>query len=210
MRTSNVNCNYLFMFPAIRVNKSADINDPGFRTIMTAGLQNAYLSAFSKAYSVFINQKSRTLVEPSLIKVNLVDILKTGVINPENTKQEVNLRYIVLNNNRVLNSSFAADSINMLSIQEMAQALNSDMLNTEIIERGFVEVMPYNKSPPAQPQYWIIGAVLGPIVFIVIVFWLIAYIYYRCINPKRNFKKQGSRLKDESAGDVSSCSFTCS
>ncbi len=197
------------MFAEIRVNKSAEINNPGFRAIMMTGLQNAYLRAFSKAYSLFIYQKSRTLVEPSLIKVNLVDIFKTGLFNAENTKQEVNLRYIVLNNNRVLNSSFAADSINMLSIQEMAQDLNSDMLNTEIVERGFVEVMPYNKSPPAQPQYWIIGAVIGPIAFIVIAFWLIAYIYYRCINPKRNFKKQGSRLEDESPENVSVCLFCC-
>lgn len=168
---------------------------------MESGLRNAYFTAFAKAYSIFLNQKSRNLAEPSKneIQINIAGISKTGLTNPENTKKEVKLRYLVLNNQRVVDAAFAADSINLISRQEMAQFLYSDQLNTEVVDIGYVEVQPYDTESPADPQYWIIGAVLGPIAFLVILFWLIAYLYYRCINPKRNFKKQASRLNNETS-----------
>ena len=70
-------------FQVIQVNKSANISSPEFRDIMTTGLENAYFSAFTTAYSVFLNKNSRTLFDTSVndIQINLVGISSTGKFN---------------------------------------------------------------------------------------------------------------------------------
>lgn len=122
----------------------------------------------------------------------------TGKTNPENTKNEVKLKYYVLNDNKVINGAFAADSINLISKQDMSRYLNN-----EIVEQGYVEKAPYKTDGEEDLRLWIIGAVLGPITFIVALFWIIAFVYYKCINPKRKLdKKKGFRLNDESSDTV--------
>jgi hypothetical protein len=81
----------------------------------------------------------------------------------------------------------------------------AQLLDQEIVDVGFVEKRPYAKPKVEDPKYWIIGAVLGPLAFLVFVFWLVAYIYYKCINPKRSRDKRKAHiLTEESANSVSS------
>lgn len=94
-----------------------------------------------------------------------------------------------------MDATFAADSIQLLSKQEMAQ-----LLKYEIIDLGYVEKKPYSTKELGESKYWIIGAVLGPLIFLVILFWLVAYIYYKCINPKISKDKiTTNRLAEESS-----------
>lgn len=76
----------------------------------------------------------------------------------------------------------------------------SRFLKNEIVDIGYVEKKPYNQSEDEDLRLWIIGAVLGPIAALVILFWIIAFIYYKCINPKRKLDtKTASRLRDDSS-----------
>lgn len=79
----------------------------------------------------------------------------------------------------------------------------AQLLEHEIVDLGYVEKQPYSTKQLEEQKYWIIGAVLGPLIFLVIIFWIIAYVYYKCINPKRsNDKKQANRLTEESSNSV--------
>lgn len=72
-------------------------------------------------------------------------------------------------------------------------------LNQEVENQGYVELKP--REPVAVDQkLWIIGAVLGPLALIFILFWIVLYIYYKCINPKKPLQDSKSKiLKNESS-----------
>ena len=79
----------------------------------------------------------------------------------------------------------------------------AQLLDHEIIDLGYVEKKPYSTKQLEESKYWIIGAVLGPLIFLVSIFWIVAYIYFKCINPKRsNDKKIAKRLTEESSNSV--------
>lgn len=85
--------------------------------------------------------------------------------------------YSVANNNNIIPVEYAHDSINLLSSQEMAA-----ILQYEVVEKAYMEKEPRVSATQSQPL-WIIGAVLGPVFFLIIVFWITGFLYYKCIRP---------------------------
>jgi enamine deaminase RidA (YjgF/YER057c/UK114 family) len=165
------------------VPKTTNLTTTDFSTNITNGLRVAYSTAFQKAYKVFFNQKSRVVQTPPTfdqIQLTLANINNTGQSSADNTKNLIRLRYYLTTNNDFIQPEFAADSINLLSKQEMAQ-----ILGQEVDDNGYIENMP-RSAVVDDKKLWIIGAVLGPIALIIVVFWIIAFIYYKCINPKRS------------------------
>lgn len=176
--------NFITKFPlkVIKVNKSVDLNSETFQRNLTDGLRYAYSDAFTRASAIFFSQVSRAILESILrkeVKINLVNVNPTGRTNAENNKNIVNLRYYVLNNNELVPPEYASDAINLLSGQELAQYLNN-----EIETQGYVESKPREESQ-SNKNLWIIGAVLGPIFLLIILFWIIAFTYYKWVNPRK-------------------------
>ena len=169
---------------------------------MTRGLRSAYADAFQKSYKVFANKNAFYQTTPPTadqIQLVLSSINNTGLVNVDNTKNLVSLRYYLMTNNEVIQSDFAADAINLLSKQEMAQTLGQ-----LVDEKGYVETRPRNAIDYDQ-RLWIIGAVLGPLALIIVLLWIIAFVYYKCINPKRT-KLQRMSGKTPSYGGSSTSS----
>ena len=177
------------------MNKNINVSTDTFRSNMTDGLKNAYVAAFNKVNLNFIDKAGRNTPNFADIQINMTSITRTGRTNADNTKDFVNLRYFVLNNNQIVPSDFASDSINLLTGQEMAQYLNQ-----EVDDPGYIETRPRTQETQQDQRLWIIGAVLGPVAFLAIVFWLVAFIYYKCINPRKNkdTKAQSKKLTKES------------
>ncbi|CAF0753312.1 unnamed protein product [Brachionus calyciflorus] len=179
-----------YLITKIRVNRSIDVRSDVFRNEITNGLQKAYLAAFTKANNLFYNQNSRQInsnpiLNNKTIQINLVNVTLTGETNSDKTKNVVELRYYVLSDNQVVSSEYAADSINLLSGQEMAQYLNQ-----EVESQGYVEVKP-RQVVVSDQKLWIIATVLGPLLLIFLLFWVILFVYYKCINPRRAKKLEG-------------------
>jgi hypothetical protein len=59
---------------------------------------------------------------------------------------------------------------------------------------GYVAVWP-RSSTLQDNQLWIIGAVLAPLAFLCIVFWLCLLIYYTCVNPRGKSNNSKSQPK---------------
>ena len=166
-----------------------------FRSDLTRSLTDAYKSAFGRAKAIFFKQGSPNANLNQNPLVNIVDVVRTSRTNPENTKNEVNVKYYVTNNNALVQPEFAADSINLLNDQEFAQYLKQ-----EVVDQGYIESNP-RPANNEDKRLWIIAAVLGPLAFLIVLFWLIAFIYYKCINPRRPLIKslkttQAQRLKE--------------
>jgi hypothetical protein len=150
---------------------------------------------------VFINQKSRSYKSMQInnqVMVVLVNITNTGKTNALNTKYVVNVIYYVQNNNALVKADFAATSINLLSGQEMAQ-----FLGQEVINQGYAQSIPIVMTSVTDNRLWIIGAVIGAIVFVIVLFWIVACVYYTCINPRKNLKTPRARRLTESPSSVS-------
>ena len=131
------------------------------------------------------------------ININLVNVTQTGQTNIDNTKNLIQLRYVVLNNQAVLDPGFAADSINQLNVQTMATDLGS-----EIVNKGYSQTSPYISTVTVSQPYWIIGAVLGPIVFLITLVWIVAFVYFKCINPRRETPSKDEKIVKESPTSV--------
>ena len=171
------------------MNLAIDIYTSKFLADIVNSLKTCYATAFNRATSLFVNKVKRiggtgTFVTPDSIQIMLANTIKTGKRNAENTKDMINLRYYVINNGSIVDADYAADSINLLDKQEMAQ-----ILNQEVETKGYVEVKPRSISSQ-ENQLWIIGAVLGPLAFLCILFWLILFFYYKCINPRTNINSK--------------------
>lgn len=182
-----------------------NIQSDSFRLNITQSLTNAYIEAFQRSFTVFVNQKTRlhkTLRLNNQVKINLVNITNTGKTNAQNTKYLVSLRYFVQNNNRLVQAEFASDSINLLSGQEMAQYLGQ-----EVLEQGYSEAKPI-KSIVQDNRLWIIAAVIVPVAFLIVTFWIVAFIYFKCINPTKHSRKPRARRLTESPSSVISKLFS--
>jgi hypothetical protein len=176
-----------------------DIYGTEFLQNIVKGLQHCYASAFNKVGALFVNSKNQRVGSKEILAEDLEIVMappiKTTKRNAENNKDVVNLRYYVVDRStgKIVPPTYAADSINKLNEQEMAK-----MLEQEVETKGYVEVMPRG-STTQDNQLWIIGAVLGPLLFLCIVFWLILFIYYKCINPRTNLhaKTKPQMLKED-------------
>ena len=190
-------------FSAIKVVNSISVSNASFRADVINGLKSAYVAAFTRASSIF---SQKLLINPTQsfenIKIMMDSISLTGITNPENTKNVVKLRYYIMDQNNVtFTAVYAADAINLLTKSEMGIYMNQ-----EVNDQGYAEDMPRTYSPDADQKLWIIGAVLGPLALLIFLFWLVAFIYYKCIRPKNNNKQDkagAKRLKDESPFSVS-------
>ncbi len=172
---------------------------------MSLSLKNAYAFAFFKAQDLFYNKVSRS-VKPIVsndIEIFIKDIFQSGFTNPENTKNIVDIRYCILNSTdlTIIPSDYSADSINLLDLQEM-----SKYFNYEVKEQGYIEKIP-RISNIDDKKLWIIGAVLGPLIFLILLFWIICFFYYKCVTPKKNnnfdSKIKSKRLSNKSLDSVS-------
>ena len=182
------------------VEKSIDITTVEFKKNISISLKNAYINAFSKAQALFNNRVSRSIkpIVSNDIEIYIKDIYQSGLTNPENTKNIVDIRYCILNSTdlTLIPSDYSADSINLLGLQEM-----SKYLNYEVKEQGYIEKIP-RVSSVDEKKLWIIGAVLGPLIFIILLFWFICFFYYKCVNPKKN-KKFSSDVKSKRLSEKS-------
>ncbi len=164
-------------------------------------MKNAYDAAFSKANTIF-NQKSSQIKPPGNISISINSTTLTGRTNSENTKNVVQLKYYVtdLDNRQIFPAVYAADTINLLTSSEMGI-----YLNYEVDEQGYAEETPRVYSSNTDQKLWIIGAVLGPLTFLIILFWLVAFIYYKCIRPRNKKSKimEKEKLKNDSPSSVS-------
>lgn len=156
-----------------------------------------FVQAFQKAYRVLVpvlSQKNRAITIPtaSNMKVSLSQIIPTEEYNADSTKRNVRLVYYVLKDNNAVSAEYAHDSINLLNSQEMAKTLQY-----EVVQIGEMEKNQSNNVVTDQ-RLWIIGAVLGPVAFLLLIFWLIGFIYYRCINPRRANDPNATKVKIES------------
>ena len=131
------------------------------------------------------------------VMVNWVNSLNTGKTNALNTKYVVNVIYYVQNSNALVKADFAATSINLLSAQEMAQ-----ILGYEVVNQGYAQAIPLVTTSVTDNRLWIIGAVIGAIVFVIVLFWIVACFYYTCINPRKNLKTPRARRLTESPSSV--------
>lgn len=182
------------------VEKSIDITTVEFKKNISISLKNAFINAFSKAQDLFNNRVSRSIqpIVSNDIEIYIKDIYQSGLTNPENTKNIVDIRYCILNSTdlTLIPSDYSADSINLLGLQEM-----SKYLNYEVKEQGYIEKIP-RVSSVDEKKLWIIGAVLGPLIFIILLFWFICFFYYKCVNPKKN-KKFSSDVKSKRLSEKS-------
>ena len=164
-------------------------------------MKNAYDAAFSKANTIF-NQKRSQIKPPGNISISINNITLTGRTNSENTKNVVQLKYNItdLDNRQIFPAVYAADTINLLTSSEMGI-----YLNYEVDEQGYAEEAPRDYSSNTDQKLWIIGAVLGPLAFLIILFWLVAFIYYKCIRPRNKKSKimEKEKLKNDSPSSVS-------
>jgi hypothetical protein len=169
------------------VDNSLDVSRDEFKSNITKALINVYAQAFQKAYRVLFQStiQSRMTMPPSVsdLKINFSSITPTGDLNADSTKKNVELKYFLIQNNTIVPVEYAHDALNLLNSQEIAT-----VLQYEVIEKAYME-----KSPRVQivvdQRLWIIGAVLGPIALIILVFWLTGFIYYKCISPRRALEK---------------------
>ena len=163
-------------------------------------MKSAYNNAFSKSTLIF-NQNSNQAQAPGNISILINNITLTGRTNSENTKNIVQVKYSVIDidNGQTYPAVYAADTINLLTSSEMGI-----FLNYEVDNQGFAEDNPRVYSSNPDQKLWIIGAVLGPLAFLIILFWLIAFIYYKCIRPRNNKSKimEKEKLKQESPSSV--------
>lgn len=124
--------------------------------------------------------------------------LPNGQTNADKSKNFVNLRYYLLDgNNQPISAELAADTINLLTDQEFAQYLGQ-----EVVQKGQVELQPRQEMSGSNQQLWIIGAVLGPIAVLFAVFWIVLFLYYKCINPRKRLEsKSKSRIINSESPD---------
>ena len=190
----------IFILTVIKVEKSINIYNDSFRSCIATGIKKAFNKAFTKANFIF-NQKSNQMQNPVNISVSINDITLTGRTNSENTKNIVQVKYSVidLDNGQTFPAVYAADTINLLTAPEMGIYLNHEVDN-----QGFAENNPRVYSSNTDQKLWIIGAVLGPLAFLIILFWLIAFVYYKCIRPRSNKGKimEKEKLKQDSPSSV--------
>jgi len=77
---------------------------------------------------------------------------------------------------------YSHDSLNLISDQEM-----SNFLKVEVVEKAWMEKSPRTITVD-DSQMWIIGAVLGSLFVVLTVIWILGYIYYRWVRPRRPTK----------------------
>lgn len=153
-------------------------------------MKDAYTEAFRRTNALYYNQQLDIDIKKD-IEINLVQIIDTGDLSPDASKKILQLRYYIVSENQVVSSEYAADSINLLSDQEMARYLNQDIQN-----QGFVELKP-RQNVETDKKLWIIAAVLGPILIFILLLWIILFVYYKCINPRPNKKKAITKENEE-------------
>ncbi len=178
------------------MNITVDVLSSDFFTSIINSLKECYCQAFNRAMQLFVSKTKRihdTPIRPEDIDIVMNMTRRTGRRSADNSKELIELKYFVMNKRNVVDSEYAADSINLLNKQEMAQ-----IMRQEIDQQGYVEIKPRDNPSGDQPL-WIIGAVLGPLAFLCLSFWSILFVYYKCINPRNrmNAKTKPQILKEE-------------
>lgn len=183
---------------AILVDKSINASGTQFQANMSAGLLQAYKAAFLKVQNLFTYQNSRRSIlttlqfDPNQMQVNLVSSLPNGLTNADRSKNQVNLRYYLVDkiSGQAISAELAADAINLLGVQELAR-----ILGQEVVQQGFVEAQPRVSSLGSDEKLWIIAAVLGPLAILFLVFWIIFCVYYKCINTQKRKMRSKSKAR---------------
>jgi hypothetical protein len=191
----------LFFLKGIKVDKSVNVSSSIFQSAIQQALLQAYVTAFNKVSALFVRQSGRTLQSrllPANLQVVLDSVLPTGLTTADKTKNIVELRYYLLNGNQIVPAQLAADAISKLTPEDMTR-----ILNVEVEEQGYVETQPRTAASTSSSQLWIIAAVLVPVFLLVVIFWVILFIYYKCVNPKRPLASKSKSRIIESPDTVS-------
>lgn len=170
------------------MDKSVNTTTEQFQSNITLGLLAAYKAAFIKVQNLFTIQNNRRSVmttlrfDPNQLKLVLTSSQPNGKTNPDKSKNQVDLRYYLIDGTtgQSISAELAADSINLLTSQELTRFLGQD-----VVEKGYVEAQPRASAGGSDDKLWIIAAVLGPLVALFVIFWVIFWIYYKCINTQK-------------------------
>ncbi|KAK7500471.1 hypothetical protein BaRGS_00008378, partial [Batillaria attramentaria] len=184
----------------IRLLTDDDINSPSFINEMEQGLAKAYdialqrkesgLSSRRKRFAVFIeklsggldvaNVRHRRAVSGS-VEVKITDT-KVQADNPSNAE----LTYTVAENGQVVPATQASETLNTLQDQEVALELNRVVVT---IAKPVQEVaLPQEEE---DKKLWIIGAVLGPALLIVVI-WIVVCLVVRHSQQKKDKVQDGT------------------
>lgn len=188
------------------MDKAVNTSLQPFQDNITLGLLTAYKEAFSKFQNLLTIQNSRRSVlttlkfDPNQLQIKLLSSLPNGKTNADRTKNQIDLRYNLIDgmSSQPISADLAADTINLLSDQELARILGYD-----VVQQGYVEAQPRTSGNDSSDQrLWIIAAVLGPLVVLFAVFWVIFLIYYKCINTQKR-RRMTSKSKSQIIGTES-------
>lgn len=132
----------------------------------------------------------------------LASSLPNGYTNADKSKNQINLRYYLVDGStgQPISAELAADAINLLSVQDLAQYLGQ-----EVVQQGYIEAQPRVNPSSADEKLWIIAAVLGPILVLILIIWIIICVYYKCINTSKrrlNSKSKSRIINSESPDTV--------
>lgn len=191
------------------MDKTINTSSSAFQSNISQGLLLAYKEAFAKMQNLYTKQSSQRSVitklsfDPNQLKVELLSALANGQSNADKTKNQIELRYYLVDGatNQPISGVLASDAINLLNEQDMAR-----YLNYEVVQQGYVEAMPRLGTGSSDQKLWVIAAVLGPLAVLFFVFWIIFWVYYKFINTSRGRMQSKSKariINNESPDSVS-------
>lgn len=194
----------LVVVTVIRLRTDDDVNSQTFRDSMEEGLARAYALALARQQSGGGNNRRKRrfaaflykLLEQQLmmrrrravsgnVEVKITDAQKQAS-NPSNAE----LHYTVAESGQTVPATQASSTLNTLQDQEMALELQRVVVT--VARPAAQEVTPV--QPEEDKKLWIIGAVLGPLVLIVIV-WIVVCVAVR--HSQRNKDKAAQERASE-------------
>lgn len=170
-----------FFFKVVRVDKTVDISAEDFKDSIRDGLKDAFIYSFDKATQLLISDNLRMQASKSSpdVEIQLDNIRSTEKYNYDFTKKEIQLRYLVKKDGVVVSPEYSHDSLNLISDQEL-----SNFLKQEVVDKAWMEKSPRTNTTDDN-QLWIIGAVLGSLLAVLIIIWISGYVYYKWVRPRR-------------------------
>ncbi|KAK6190993.1 hypothetical protein SNE40_002744 [Patella caerulea] len=170
----------------LKIRSSVNISTDEFKNDMEMNLLNAYTQAYQRqeeidngVYEPLLRKKRMATSNTGDLKLQILNISRI----PDNS--DVDVVYILQQNGEYVPASVASDRLNLFSEQELA------------LQLGYVvslNAKPYN-APVVSPvtedkKLWIIGAVLGPIAFIFLIWIILCCVFRCCKKPAHEENKQ--------------------
>ncbi|XP_050410928.1 mucin-2 isoform X2 [Patella vulgata] len=170
----------------LKIRSSVNISTDEFKDDMEINLLNAYIEAYKRqeeidngVYEPLLRKKRMATSDTGDLKLQILNISRI----PDNS--DIDVVYILQHNGEYVPASVASDRLNLFSEQELALRLGHVV--SQIAK-------PYN-APVVSPvtedkKLWIIGAVLGPIAFIFLIWIVLCCVFRCCKKPAHEENKQ--------------------